>query len=103
MIAVGGIESGSSITGSAYSTTEWTKNKWHTLYDANDNLLVSFKAPSGGSSMIVYHNGRDVTFKSNVSLDNTDTIWNGWGYLGSVSGGDESSLSKYSGGGGFFR
>ena len=103
MIAVGGIESGSSITGSAYSTTGWTKNKWHTLYDANDNLSVSFKTPSGGSSLIVYHNGRDVTFKSNVSLDNNDTIWNGWGYLESVSGGDELSLSKYSGGGGFFR
>ena len=99
LVAIGGIESGSSITGSAYSTSSWSKGKWHAVYDKNGNAVLGFKTPesSGNATMVVYCNGASVTMKSDVSNSDGEVIWGGSGYLpGSFSGGSNVSLSTYS-------
>ena len=100
LIAVGGLESGASITGTAYSASSWTKNQWHALYNQNGEQVIAFKAPSSGSGLVVYSNGKSVTLHGKVSCSGKDTIWSDWGYLGSTSDGSEISLNTYSGGGG---
>ena len=100
LIALGGIESGSSITGTAYSTSSWGKSSWHALYDGSDNLVLAFKAPSSSSNntMVLYSAGKALTLKSGVSPDGGSEIFDGNGYSGgSASGGSSVSTSTYSG------
>ena len=100
LVAIGGIESGSSITGTAYSTSSWGKGKWHAVYDKSGNAVFGFKTPesSGNSTMVVYCNGATATLKSDVSTSGGEIIWGGFGYApGSFSGGSNVSLSTYSG------
>ena len=99
LVAIGGIESGSDITGTAYSGSSWSKGKWHAVYDKGGSAVFAFKAPesSGNSTMVVYCNGASVTMKSDVSNSDGEIIWGGSGYLpGSFSGGSNVSLSTYS-------
>ena len=105
LIAAGGIESGSSITGTAYTTTGCTKNQWHSLYDEGGNLLITFKAPElkSNSSVVVYNNGKSVKLMGKVTFSAVTQFWEGWGYLDATDGGSEVALSTYSGGGGMFR
>ncbi|MBQ9462230.1 MAG: carbohydrate-binding domain-containing protein [Bacteroidales bacterium] len=105
LVAIGGIESGSSITGSAYSTSSWTKNAWHAVYDKNGNAVFAFKTPSSSSNstMVVYSGGSTAGLKSGVSTSGGTSIWGDFGYApGSVSGGTSITLSSYSGGYGRF-
>lgn len=100
LVAIGGIESGSSITGTAYSTSSWGKGKWLAVYDKSGNAVFGFKTPesSGNSTMVVYCNGATATMKSDVSTSGGEIIWGGFGYEpGSFSGGSNVSLSTYSG------
>ena len=97
LIAVGGLESGSSITGSAYSASGWSKGAWLTLYDSSSNPMISFKTPSSGSSLVVYSGGKSVSLKSGSTLSGERSIWDGNGACeGSASGGSNVSLSSYS-------
>ena len=103
LVAIGGIESGSSITGTAYSTSSWSKCKWHAVYDKNGNTVFAFTAPasSGNSTMVVYSNGATATLKSNVSNSGGESIWGNLGYIpGNISGGSSVTLSTYSNSGG---
>ena len=100
LIAIGGIESGSSITGTAYSTSSWGKSSWHALYDGSDNLVLAFKAPSSSSNntMVLYSAGKALTLKSGASPEGGLEIFDGNGYSGgSASGGSSVSTSTYSG------
>ena len=100
LVAIGGIESGSSISGSAYSTSSWGKGKWHAVFDKSGNAQFAFKTPtsSSNSTMVVYCGGAAATLKSEVSTSGGSSIWDGNGYApGSVSGGSSISLSNYSG------
>lgn len=94
LVAIGGIESGSSITGTAYSCSGWTKSGWNALYDASGNLAFAFKAPSSGSNMVVYCNGKEPNVKSGVTVSG-ETIWDGNGATSSVSGGKDASIGTY--------
>ena len=99
LVAIGGIESGSSITGSAYSTSSWSKSAWHAVYDKDGKAVFAFKAPasSSNSSMVVYSGGGTATLKSGVSTSGGETVWGGNGFApGSVSGGSSVNLSAYS-------
>ena len=50
VIAIGGLESGASITGgTAMQTSSWTANTWHALYNGG-TLVAAFKTPSSSSS-----------------------------------------------------
>ena len=98
LVAAGGLESGSSISGSAYSASSWSKNGWNALCDASGNAVLVFKAPSSGSSLIVYNNGNEVSLKSGVTLSGGSDIWGGNGYSGgSATGGSSATLKSYSG------
>lgn len=106
LIAIGGIESGASITGTAYSTSSWSKGAWHALYDDEGKLVFATKAPSSSSNntMVVYADGKGITLQGGVSVNEDGEIWAGCGCTGlDVSGGSAIALSSYSPGGGMFR
>ena len=100
VIAVGGLESGASITGSAYKASSWSNSTWYGLWDSSSQAVVAFRTPSNGNSLVVYSGGNAVTLKSGVSYSGT-SIFGGNAYIpGSISNGSSVSLSTYTGGGG---
>lgn len=100
LVAVGGLESGASITGSAYSTSSFSKNAWYGLWNGSSDAMIAFKTPSSGSSLVVYSGGGSVTLKSGVNYSGTAIFADNAFVPGSVSGGSSVSLSTYSSGGG---
>jgi len=98
IVAIGGIENGSSISQTCYSSSSWSKNTWYALYNGSDLALV-FKAPSSGGSGMVVSTSGTTTLKSGVSISGGTSMWNSMGYIdATVSGGNSVSLSSYSGG-----
>lgn len=100
LIAVGGMESGASLSGSAYSASSWSKNTWYGLWDNSSNALIAFKTPSAGNSLVVYSGGNSVTLKSGVTYTGTSIFGGNASVPGSISGGSAVTLSTYSGSGG---
>ena len=108
LVSIGGLESGSSLTGSAYSTSSWAKSSMHVLCDSSGSPVLAFKTPASSSNgtMVLYCGGSALTLESGVTVDDGTLLWNGNGYEAPVfSGGSQVSLSSYSGsgGGGMFR
>lgn len=98
LIAIGGIENGSSLTQSCYQTSSWTKNNWYALTVGDET--VAFKTPASGGSGIVVSGASKPSMKSGVTVSGGTSIFGGMGLLDStVSGGSTVSLSSYSGGG----
>lgn len=100
LVAVGGIESGSSISGNAYSCNSWSRNSVHVVCDASGNAMFAFKTPaSGGSSgLVVYVDGKTASMKAGVSMSGGQEIWGGNGWSsGTATGGSSVSLTTYSG------
>ena len=102
VIAIGGLESGSSLTQSCYKASSYTKGSWYGLYN-NGTLAAAFKVPSNssmGSGLVVSTSGT-TTLKSGISVAGGATIWNGFGNEGgTASVGSSVNLSSYTGGGG---
>lgn len=98
LIAVGGLESGASITGSAYSTSSFSKNTWYGLWNSSSNAMIAFKTPSSGNTLVVYSGGSSVTLKSGVTYTGTSIFSGNACVPGTISGGSSVSLSTYSGG-----
>ena len=98
LIAIGGIENGSSLTQSCYQTSSWTKNNWYALTVGDET--VAFKTPASGGSGIVVSGASKPSMQSGVTVSGGTSIFGGMGLLdGTVSGGSAVSLSSYSGGG----
>lgn len=98
LIAIGGIEKGSSLTQSCYQASSWTKNNWYALTVGDET--VAFKTPASGGSGIVVSGASKPSMKSGVTVSGGISIFGGMGLLdGTVSGGSSVSLSSYSGGG----
>ena len=98
LIAIGGIEKGSSLTQSCYQASSWTKNNWYALTVGDET--VAFKTPASGGSGIVVSGASKPSMKSGVTVSGGTSIFGGMGLLdGTVSGGSSVSLSSYSGGG----
>ena len=97
VVAIGGLESGSSLTQSCYQASSWSKNTWYTMtYDSN---TFSFKTPSSGGSGLVVSATSTPTLASGTSVSGGSEIFGGIGIMsGTVSGGTSVSLSSYSGG-----
>ena len=97
VVAVGGLESGSSLSQSCYQASSWSKNTWYTLtYDGN---TFSFKTPSSGGNGLVVSTASTPTLASGTSVSGGSEIFGGIGIMsGTVSGGSSVSLSSYSGG-----
>lgn len=99
LIAIGGIESGASLSQSCYSTNSWSKNTWYALTVGNDTF--AFQTPSSGGSSIVVSAASQPTLKSGVTVSSGTVIFDGNAYTdASISGGSPVSLSSYSGGSG---
>ena len=99
LIAIGGLESGSSLTQSCYSAS-WSSNRWYALYNGSD-LVLSFKTPSSGGTSLVVSTSSTPSLKSGVTVSGGSEYFSGMANVGgTVSGGSSVSLSSYSGGNG---
>ena len=99
IIAIGGLESGASLTQSCYQASSWSKNTWYALTVGSDAFI--FQTPSSGGSTMVVSGASQPTLKSGVTVSSGTSIFDGVGYTGaSFSGGSSVNLSSYTGGGG---
>ena len=99
LVAIGGLESGASLTQSCYSTNSWNKNTWYALTVGSD--VFAFKTPSSGGSTMVVSGASQPSLKSGVTVSSGTSIFDGAAYTGAtVTGGSSVNLSSYSGGNG---
>ena len=99
LVAIGGLESGSSLTQSCYSASSWSQNIWYSLTVGSTNY--AFKTPSNGGTPLVISGGSSPTLQSNVNVAGGTACFEGMFYMdASVSGGNSVSLSSYTGGNG---
>lgn len=99
LVAIGGLERGSSMTQSCYSANSWTPNTWYSLKVGSETY--AFKTPANGGTPLVVSGASTPTLKSGVSVSGGNTLFNGMFVEdGSVSGGTTVSLSSYTGGNG---
>ena len=96
LVAIGGLESGASLSQTCYSASSWSKSTTYALYKNGEVALVFITPSSGGSGLIV-STGGTATLQSGVTYRGT-SIFNGYGCVdaSSVTGGTNVSLSKYS-------
>lgn len=120
IIAVGGLESGASISsGTCKSASSWTASSWHALYNGSD-LALAFKTPAnsssggnqggpggggpggnqgGSSQQLVVSTTSTPSLKSGVTVSGGTEYFGGMANIGcTVSGGSTVTLSTYSGG-----
>ena len=99
LIAVGGLESGSSLTQSCYSASSYSISTWYALTIGAETY--AFMTPSSGGTPLVVSGGATPTLQSGVTVLSGTTHFESWFYTdASVSGGNSVSLSSYSGGNG---
>ena len=99
IIAIGGLENGSSLTQSCYSASSWNKNTWYALTVGSETF--AFKTPSSGGNTLVVSGASQPTLKSGVTVSGGTSIFDGVAYTNAtISGGSSVSLSSYTGGGG---
>lgn len=117
IIAIGGLESGASISGGTCKyTSSWTGNSWYALYNGS-NLALAFQTPTksssgggpggggpgggpgGGSQQLVVYTSSTPALKTGVTVNGGTEYFGGMGNIGgTVSGGSSVTLSNYSGG-----
>lgn len=101
LVAIGGLESGASLSQSCYSTSSWSKNTWYAM--TYGSTTFAFKTPSSGGTTMVVSASSTPTLKSGVTVSGGTEIFGGAGVLdASVSGGSTVSLSNYSSNGSGF-
>lgn len=97
VVAIGGLESGSSLSQSCYQAS-WSPNTWYAL-TVGDNTF-SFQPPSGGGSGLVVSSASQPALQSGVSVSGGTSYFGSLAVAGgTVSGGNSVSLSSYSGAG----
>ena len=95
LVAIGGLESGSSLSQTCYSASSWSKSTWYALYNGSD-LALAFKTPSSGGSTIIVSTSGTTTLKTGVTVSGGTEYFDGVGNIGgTVSGGSSVSLSQY--------
>jgi len=102
IVAVGGLERGSSLTQKCYQASSYSKGSWYGLYNGGTLALV-FKIPSNSNmgTPLVVSTSDTPTLESGITVSGGTEIWNGFGVTdSSVSGGKSVSLSSYTGGSG---
>ena len=99
IIAIGGLESGASLSQSCYQASSWSKNTWYAMTIGSDTFV--FQTPSSGGSNLVVSGASQPTLKSGVTVSSGTSIFDGVGYTGATfTGGSSVNLSSYTGGGG---
>ena len=96
IVAVGGLESGSSLTQACYQASSWSANTLYALTVGSSTF--AFRTPSGGGSGLVVSGSSQPTLQSAVSITGGTSYFGGLATIGaSVSGGSSVSLSSYTG------
>ena len=102
IVAIGGLENGSSLTQSCYQASSYSKGSWYGLYQ-DGTLVLAYKVPSNssmGTPMVVSTAGT-TTLKSGITVADGTEIWDGFGRMdASATGGSTVTLSSYTGGSG---
>ena len=99
LIAIGGLESGSSLTQDCYSASSWSQNTWYAL--TVGSTVYAFKTPSSGGTPLVVSGASTPTLSSGVTVSGGTSCFEGLLCQdASVSGGSSVSLSSYTGGNG---
>ena len=97
IVAVGGLESGASLTQSCYQTQSWSSNTWYALTVGNSTF--AFHTPSSGGSGIVVSGASQPTLQSGASVNGGTSYFGGLAIAnGTVSSGSNVTLSSYTGG-----
>lgn len=97
IIAIGGLESGSSLTQTCYQTSSWNRNTWYAMTVGSETF--AFRTPASGGSTLVVSGTSKPTLKSGITVNGGTEIFNGNGFVEAViSGGSSVTLSSYSGG-----
>ena len=101
VIAVGGLESGASLSQACWSAGTVKANTAYALYDKDGKVLGAFKTPSTGNLTLVLSAPSLDSVKYGVTVSGGTTLFNGAYTDGAtVSGGSGCNLSTYTGGGG---
>jgi hypothetical protein len=101
VIAVGGLESGASLSQACWSAGTVKANTAYALYDKDGKVLGAFKTPSTGNLTLVLSAPSLNSVKYGVTVSGGTTLFNGaYTENATVSGGSGCSLSTYTGGGG---
>lgn len=101
LVAIGGLESGSSLSQKCYSSSSWNKNTWYALYNGDD-MVCAFKTPSSGGNTLVVSTSGTTSLKSGVTVSGGTEYFGGAAKIGAtVSGGTAVSLSQYTSNGGW--
>ena len=99
LVAISGLESGSSLTQSCYSASSWSQNTWYAL--TVGSTTYAFKTPSSGGTPLVVSGSSAPTLQSGVNVSSGTECFEGMFCTdASVSGGTSVSLSSYTGGNG---
>ena len=97
IIAIGGLESGSSLTQSCYLSS-WSKNTWYVMTYGTET--IAFKTPSSGGNTLVVSASSQPALKSGATVSGGTEIFDGVVLLDATySGGSTVQLSAYSSGG----
>jgi hypothetical protein len=98
LIAIGGLESGASLTQSCYSAS-WNKSTWYSMTVGNE--VFAFKTPSSGGNTLVVSGASQPALKSGITVSGGSDWFEGLIKTdGSISGGSDVTLSTYTGGNG---
>ena len=99
IIAIGGLERGSTLTQSCYQASSWSKNTWYAL--TVDGNTYAFKTPSSGGTPMVVSGSSTPTLTSGVTASGGNSYFDGLLYTNAtVSGGSSVTLTNYTGGNG---
>ena len=99
IIAIGGLERGSSLTQNCYQASSWSKNTWYAL--TVGSTTYAFKTPSSGGSSMVVSGSSTPTLRSGVTATEGTSHFMGTFFSDpTVSGGTNVNLSTYTGNGG---
>ena len=101
IIAVGGLESGASLSQKCWSAGTVKGNTDYAMFDGDGKVICAFKTPSTGNLTLVLSAPSLDSVKYGVSVSGGTTLFNGAYTAGAtVSGGSGCNLSTYTGGGG---
>ena len=99
LIAIGGLESGSSLSQSCYSAASWSQNTWYAM--TVDGTTWAFLTPSRGGTPLVVSGAATPVLQSGVSASNGTSHLEGLLFESPyITGGTLVSLSSYTGGNG---
>ena len=98
IIAIGGLESGSSLQQSCYSAS-WSASRWYSMTYGSET--IAFKTPASGGNTMVLSASSQPTVKSGVTVSGgTSILGDNVVISPTITGGSSVTLSNYSSGGG---